>query len=152
MKKITQKNTSTTKTKKVSKGTLTELSKINNAGKVKNGVKTLAPLKNINRINKNESSTTKSTKTLVKKNGNIIAKVSEEKEEGEEYVMIEKSVTVRHTSTTFIDDDEESEMFDEDWFGGVKLKKQKQLEDDMLDEEDMETIMESFGKDDDRAW
>jgi hypothetical protein len=42
-------------------------------------------------------------------------------------------------------------MFDEDWFGGTKLKKQKQAEDGM-EEEDLDTIMESFGKDDDKYW
>jgi hypothetical protein len=160
MKKLTNKNTTTTKTKKVSRGTLKELSAINNSDInkknkveiIKNGKTTsLSPLKKVDRVSKNETTTTKSTRTLVKKGGNTIAKVSEEKEENEEFVMIEKSVTVRHTSTTFVDDDEESEMFDEDWFGGSKLKKQKQLEEE-LEEEDLETIMESFGKDDEKSW
>jgi hypothetical protein len=155
MKKITHKNTSTTKTKKVSKGTLKELNKIKEASKPEivkaKKVNTLMPLKNIDRVEKTETSKTKSSKVLVKKNGNLVAKVSEEKEEGEEYVMIEKSITVTHTKTSFIDDDEESEMFDEDWFGGTKLKKQKQAEDGM-EEEDLDTIMESFGKDDDKYW
>jgi hypothetical protein len=156
MKKLTKKDTTTTKTKSISKGTLTDLAKIQKAKKneiveVKK-VNNLMPLKNTNRINKTETTKTKSSKVLIKsKDGNTVISAKEEKEEGREYVMIEKSVTVKHTSTTFLDDDEEDELFNEDWFGGTKLKKQKQAEDGM-EEEDLDTIMESFGKDDDKYW
>jgi len=154
MKKLTKKNVSTTKTKTVSKGTLKEIANIK---KSKNEdkpeivkatkISSVLPVKNVDKISQDKTVTTKTSKALLKKGD----KNSSREDSKDQYVMIEKSVTVTRTSTTFLDDDEEDELFNDDWFGGSKLKKQKQIEEGM-EEEDLDTIIESFGKDDDKYW
>jgi hypothetical protein len=154
MKKLTKKNESTTKTKTVSKGTLKEIANIK---KSKNEdrpeivkatkISSVLPVRNVDKISQDKTVTTKTSKALLKKGD----KNSSKEDSKDQYVMIEKSVTVTRTSTTFLDDDEEDELFNDDWFGGSKLKKQKQIEEGM-EEEDLDTIIESFGKDDDKYW